>query len=128
MLYDWTTETANTIKNGGLSTEDANNLLIELAILTEIFSVRFEEERLNLDKLAERLMLYDFVAIKVIGSALITAISGSLTTGASMKEFEEWASGSLGKGLTHAANRILGIDWKIKDEIRDRLNEVYIFP
>jgi hypothetical protein len=95
--------------NWTVETEDAKNLLLDLAILIEIFS-----DRLDLDKLDRRFSQWAPVVDKVFGDHGIHLISRALTTGASQEEFEEWTSGGLGDSLRNLTGSRLGEDWKWK--------------
>ncbi|MFN9643632.1 MAG: hypothetical protein ACK6BG_00580 [Cyanobacteriota bacterium] len=99
--------------NWTVETEDQKNLLLDLAIIIEIFSAR-HGMRLDLDRLKDRFSLWEPVVDKVFGDHDIELISKALTTGASMGEFEEWTSGGLGDSLIELTGSRLGDDWSCK--------------
>ena len=95
--------------NWTVETEDQKNLLLDLAIIIEIFS-----DRLDLGKLESRFNEWAPVVDKVFGGHGIGLVIRALTTGASMAEFDEWTSGGLGDSLRDLTSSRLGDDWKWK--------------
>lgn len=134
MLIDWASNTADAVNPIGeraaklaqldetasislvelsndwtVTTEDQKNLLLDLAIIIEIFS-----DSPDLGKLESRFDHWAPVVDKVFGGHSIDLISRALTTGASMAEFDEWRSGGLGDSLRQLTGSRLGDDWSCK--------------
>ena len=95
--------------NWTVETEDQKNLLLDLAIIIEIFS-----DRLDLGKLESRFNEWAPVVDKVFGGHGIGLVIRALTTGASMAEFDEWTSGGLGDSLRDLNSSRMWDDWKWK--------------
>ena len=111
-LLDWTDKIANAIIDDTRSAKDAKDLRSKLYIRIRNFS----GAPLRSKQVEEELNIFSCLAREVSGrdDSFPFDIGWALNSGASQKEFEEWAYGGLGKALANQAESILGIGWQRK--------------
>ena len=113
ILLDWTATIAKASIDGTRSDEDAKRLRFNLFNFIQALS----SSGLRTSKVKEVVDKFQILASKVSGSdddLSPNDIGNALSLGTSMKEFNEWQSGGLGRALEEQVESILGKDWQRK--------------
>lgn len=113
ILLDWTATIAKDSIDGTRSVEGAERLRFSLACFIRALS----SSGLRTSKVKEVVQEFQMLTSKVSGSDDSLSpedIGYALSQGASMKEFNEWQSGGLGRALEEQVESILGEDWQRK--------------
>ncbi len=113
ILLDWTATIAKASIDGTRSAEDAKGLRSDLFNFIRALS----SSGLRTSKVEEVVEEFQIFTSEVSGSDDSLSpedIGNALSQGASMKEFNEWQSGGLGRALEKQVESILGEDWQRK--------------